>query len=662
MKEKRNKKELLAVGLLVFSLVLITIGATFAFFTYSRQGTTENKIQTGNLTFIYDESKSSEGGVSLTNAFPMSDTDGEALTSDQSGVFDFDVRAKTEGAAIHYEIYLTKVAPQEEGKELPEKVVKTYLTTLDEAGEDQEENELNTEGLPTETNLNLYSALWDSKVPSILGQTEINAKTLYRETIESGQDNYQKHFRYRMWIAGNATEVNENGEWIYNNMSFSVKVNVYAQNEEIEEPTEPKGPHEIPSYTDTSNASAPELVTGMIPVVYDEELNSWVKQDVDKSYDYATQHWANAVTVSSNEKRQSYMNAKAGEKIDEEDINTMWVWIPRYEYKYTEMSQNQEIGINFISTDVTVSTDQDNYKVHPAFTFGEEQLEGFWYGKFETSSKESCSPSYGSIGNGCDIETYTPQIKPGVTSWRGIRVSTAFMVSQNIAKNTTEYGFDGNGIDTHMSKNSEWGAVTYLSQSAYGKYHVDQQEVYINNCSSYTTGIGGDTPYASENTGECTNTYATAAGQKASTTGNITGVYDMSGGSGECVMGALTDGSNKPRSGYSTSLNSGFNGVANHGGSVNGQRDLPDAKYYDLYTSTTSAKACDGGLCYGHALSETAGWYGNPQDFVSSSNPWFTRGGACYTGARTGVFVASYLGGNAYEDVSFRLVLVNTGA
>ena len=66
MEEKRNKKELLAVGLLVFSLVLITVGATFAFFNYSRQGQTENKIKTGNLTFVYDESKSIDGSGGRT--------------------------------------------------------------------------------------------------------------------------------------------------------------------------------------------------------------------------------------------------------------------------------------------------------------------------------------------------------------------------------------------------------------------------------------------------------------------------------------------------------------------------------------------------------------------------------------------------------------------
>jgi hypothetical protein len=37
-------------------------------------------------------------------------------------------------------------------------------------------------------------------------------------------------------------------------------------------------------------------------------------------------------------------------------------------------------------------------------------------------------------------------------------------------KNKKEYyGWDANGIDTHIMKNIEWGVVAYLSKSSYGK-------------------------------------------------------------------------------------------------------------------------------------------------------------------------------------------------
>ncbi|MEG2283843.1 MAG: hypothetical protein RSB99_04365, partial [Bacilli bacterium] len=69
----------------------------------------------------------------------------------------------------------------------------------------------------------------------------------------------------------------------------------------------------------------------MIPVVWNG--SNWVKADTTaKWYDYKTQMWANAVTVTETN-RNSLKNSAAGTVIPMSDINTMWVWIPKYEYK-----------------------------------------------------------------------------------------------------------------------------------------------------------------------------------------------------------------------------------------------------------------------------------------------------------------------------------------
>ncbi len=440
----------------------------------------------------------------------------------------------------------------------------------------------------------------------------------------------------------------------------------------------------------------PELVTGLIPVVYDESQSSWVKADTTKKwYNYDKQEWANAVTIGLDEdgvgtkKRESYMTAQAGELISIDDINTMWVWIPRYEYNYVSIKNAGgdksnctnsvvsnyecylnpgEIKVNFING--TSNTPNNDYIVHPAFTFGDKELTGMWYGKFETSSKEECIAASGSVNTECDIETYTPEIKPSVTSWRGIRVSTAFEVSRRMqTTNYNIYGFSSSqtSYDTHMSKNSEWGAVAYLSQSKYGKYGnsnygVDDKEVYINNCSNYITGIAGNTVGERISAETCkTNTYETSKGQKASTTGNITGVYDMSGGAWDRVMGALEDSNN---SGKPTNTACGFFE------GENGNK-IPDKKYYDLYRSTDrsstdgnlSLTACGEGVCYGHALSETLGWYGDYYVYVNYSGSWFNRGGGTYADASsTGVFLFYYVYGGSEGGSSFRLVLSPIGA
>ena len=189
-----------------------------------------------------------------------------------------------------------------------------------------------------------------------------------------------------------------------------------------------------------------------------------------------------------------------------------------------------------------------------------------------------------------------------------------------------------------MMKNSEWGAVAYLSHSKYGV----NEEVYINNSSDYYTGRSGGTTDAISSTngtytwdGKTTRgSYASdrTLGTKASTTGNITGVYDMSGGDNEYVMGN-----------YNNTLGS------------SGFSTLPDSKYYDDYTSDNPLTACNGGICYGHALSETDGWYSDFLDFVSSNEPWFRRGGGSGYGANAGAFYSGRFNGRAIS--SFRLVL-----
>ena len=90
-----------------------------------------------------------------------------------------------------------------------------------------------------------------------------------------------------------------------------------------------------PSALDESGANAPKLTSNMIPVYYDETSKEWKKADsnnTDKNnqwYDYNNKMWANAVTVTETN-RNTYLSASTGTTIPMDDINTMWVWVPRY--------------------------------------------------------------------------------------------------------------------------------------------------------------------------------------------------------------------------------------------------------------------------------------------------------------------------------------------
>jgi len=277
---------------------------------------------------------------------------------------------------------------------------------------------------------------------------------------------------------------------------------------------------------DTSGANEPELDEGMIPVYYDENTETWKKADKKNSnekyrwYNYDKKIWANSVTVSSTN-RSKYQSASVGTEIPMDDILTMQVWIPRYKYKLwnynadgTKTSNPQQIEITWEngtgttgeitcqdsisgtdgdpsetcklkSTNATCTDDTCNNKTytHPAFTFGNEEIKGFWIGKFELT---------GTVSN---ITT-----KPNLSSVREQSVSTFETNIMNMKNSGNQYGLNTT-TDTHMMKNMEWGAVAYLSHSKYGTCTDGTcKEVNINNSSSYYTGRSGGSSSTSSST------------------------------------------------------------------------------------------------------------------------------------------------------------------
>ena len=292
------------------------------------------------------------------------------------------------------------------------------------------------------------------------------------------------------------------------------------------------------------------------------------------------------------------------------------------------------------STNKSLGDAVNTYYTHPAFTFGDMEVNGIWVGKFETGGTATA-----------------PLIKPNISSLRSQTVSAEFTTAQIFG--TSTYGMTSN-VDAHMMKNSEWGAVAYLSHSRYGV----NREVYINNSTEFYTGrSGGNVPGFTPINGTYTDQTLTTQYNKygfytwdgylleyntntksgihdinkvASTTGNITGVYDMAGGSVEYVMG-------------------NYNNIIESSGFTT----LPDRKYYDKYTTTNLRTACNGGICYGHGLSEVSNWYGDYFILVGGSSPWFVRGGDYgYGGSGAGSFYFGYSSGSASFSWSARSVLV----
>ena len=272
---------------------------------------------------------------------------------------------------------------------------------------------------------------------------------------------------------------------------------------------------EIEMRANNSIANIPNLKEGMIPVKWNASSKTWEVADKNNTgndwYDYSasSKKWANVVTVKENcsngKTRTDYLSAGVGTPIPEDDITTMFVWIPRYSY-YVKSGYHEnangtgEFAIKFLigtsdrivdapegqekairTSDTNGETNGGKYVVHPAFTADTdlggtgEEITGFWVGKFESSNVESPRNNEGitassdgkllyGYGNQKDIT-----IRPNVTSWRNKPVTDLFKVSQNMAKDENKlYGFNSSELTTTMMQNSQWGAVAYLAQSEYG--------------------------------------------------------------------------------------------------------------------------------------------------------------------------------------------------
>ncbi len=342
----------------------------------------------------------------------------------------------------------------------------------------------------------------------------------------------------------------------------------------------------------------PELLNNMIPVYYNGENWIYVNED-DEWYDYKNKEWANAVVLNSG------VTKNVGDIISENDVSLWYVWIPRYKYRlFNSEGANvveQEIKILFeqgtattgnvichdstpgasLKSEICINDENGNWYTHPAFTFGNQELTGFWVAKFEASG--STSKIF---------------YKPNVSNLGSLSFATMFNAIKNIS---TIYGING---DNHMIKNMEWGAIAYLSNSKYGVCQDEECAIVTGNTSTaYYTGGG------------TSNAYKTNITQ--STTGNIYGVYDMSAGGSEMIMGNMVT-----TSGLFYASQSDFS-------------KAPESKYIDYYSYDTSGSTVSRGKL-GDATKETTGWYGDSVGFVSTAKSgkwpnlaraWFYRGG-----------------------------------
>ena len=466
----------------------------------------------------------------------------------------------------------------------------------------------------------------------------------------------------------------------------------------------------------------PDLMSGMSAIKFTEPTDSTEGKDEKVSdsskndwYNYSEKKWANAKTTND---------------------GSMWVWIPRYAYKINKSNQTFDVVFLVGTTDnyydkdgklqtakrQTSETDipdaTKDYVVHPAFTnesnIGyvnggwKKELTGIWVSKFEAgyaggnnkAEQKDSNVNYsqstswvwsGEAGTSSDssqparnfYEVYgskTTAIKyptfQGLTySMNYINHSDAFSISRALTDDNNIYKLSNKETDSHLIKNSEWGAVSYLGQSQYG---LNGTNIRINNLTlnNSVKTIYAVTGYAAKtlqdgdtkledarpvSSTEKVYKWTEKEGQTASCTGTIYGIYDMSGGAWERTAAIVNNGNENLNIYGKAIMNALNNGKSTEyvtvypKGETSGQ-SLDDASKSNYIANTK---------IYGDAIRETlttglgqTSWYSDYSYVVGANTPFFVRGGNYWYTSGAGLFCFDRTAGDSRYHGGFRSVLV----
>ena len=193
-------------------------------------------------------------------------------------------------------------------------------------------------------------------------------------------------------------------------------------------------------------------------------------------------------------------------------------------------------------------------------------------------------------------------------------------------------------VDSHMVKNSEWGAVAYLTHSQCG---VNGNSTTMNEVTINSKNLNNNIKVNNATDGNTAFIYAvTSYGNSngandvnASSTKNMTGVFDLNGCVWERVAGYYKGGAASTVAWHSAMASSST---------------TASTKYLTLYTTNNKK---------GDAANETSGWNSDCSYFVSSGNPVFERGGLYHDGDAAGVFACDGTGGYPSDAYGFRVCL-----
>ena len=431
----------------------------------------------------------------------------------------------------------------------------------------------------------------------------------------------------------------------------------------------------------------------------------------------------------------------------------MWVWIPRFAYRVNNSTQNFDVVFLIGTTDQYYDENGElqtakrcksedefvdtttGYTVHPAFTNEtainyrnggwDKEITGIWVAKFEAgyASGNNDAKVVASSVNYTQVDAWVPDVEseetttnngiakparnwldgeygenltaikypvfqPLTYSMNYINHNDAYNIAKALTANGNPYGFSG-ATDSHLMKNSEWGACAYLSKSKYGLNTIDitVNNITLENSTKSVYGVTGCTSNSAlegartttietinGTTGNTANggvyTWNQLNGVTASSTGTIYGIYDLSGGLWERTAGYIAN--------QNINLKEYGASIAYEGENLKTVSTKYTTVYlHDSTTDNTSVSDTETDLntastnnwkvnpIYGDGIRETStggtgntAWYSDKSFFLGLYNPLSYRGGRYIFGPNAGLFYFDANNGSQSYGSGFRATVI----
>ena len=212
MENNTSKQVILSVvGIAI--LVVAVIGVSFAFFTYSRTGESNNVINTGTISFVFQDGDT----INLSNHFPITTAAGLALQnseSDRDNVCTFTVTGYSSATSINYSVYAVPGETQSKNRFKNSEVFINIKATPGSGA--------------TFTPTTAYA---NSNAAAIGDTIDTTGLLLGAGTITS-TTSVTTNFEVRMWVDSSVVTVGDGKTYTaeaYGNLYYSMKIKVVVE-------------------------------------------------------------------------------------------------------------------------------------------------------------------------------------------------------------------------------------------------------------------------------------------------------------------------------------------------------------------------------------------------------------------------------------------------